>query len=85
MGYPSRPVLRHNLPWQATSFVGRGAELAELRSLVRGGSRLITIGVADEQYEQAGRGLEANEAGLRDRDLVCYAIQAGIETVAPAS
>ena len=37
------PALRHNLPSQATSFVGRGAELAELRSLVAGGSRLVTI------------------------------------------
>jgi hypothetical protein len=34
---------RHNLPWQVTSFVGRAAELAELRALVSGGSRLITI------------------------------------------
>src|SRR6202453_2369544 len=37
------PSLRHNLPSQATSFVGRDAELTELRSLVRGGSRLVTI------------------------------------------
>jgi predicted ATPase/class 3 adenylate cyclase/DNA-binding CsgD family transcriptional regulator/tetratricopeptide (TPR) repeat protein len=37
------PALRHNLPSQATSFVGRGAELAELRSLISGGSRLVTI------------------------------------------
>jgi predicted ATPase/class 3 adenylate cyclase/DNA-binding CsgD family transcriptional regulator len=37
------PALRHNLPWQATSFVGRTGELAELRSLVQGGSRLVTI------------------------------------------
>ena len=37
------PALRHNLPSQATSFVGRAAELAELRSLVLGGSRLVTI------------------------------------------
>ena len=37
------PALRHNLPSQATSFVGRAAELAELRSLVAGGSRLVTI------------------------------------------
>src|SRR5690242_12540318 len=28
------PALRHNLPAQATSFVGRAAELAELRSLL---------------------------------------------------
>jgi len=37
------PALRHNLPSQATSFVGRTAELAELRALVSGGSRLVTI------------------------------------------
>jgi class 3 adenylate cyclase len=37
------PALRHNLPWQATSFVGRAAELAKLRPLVSGGSRLVTI------------------------------------------
>ena len=37
------PALRHNLPSQATGFVGRTAELAELRALVAGGSRLITI------------------------------------------
>ena len=37
------PALRHNLPSQATSFVGRAAELAELRSLVSGGSRLVTV------------------------------------------
>jgi predicted ATPase/class 3 adenylate cyclase/DNA-binding CsgD family transcriptional regulator len=37
------PALRHNLPSQATSFVGRATELAELRSLVAGGSRLVTI------------------------------------------
>jgi predicted ATPase/class 3 adenylate cyclase/DNA-binding CsgD family transcriptional regulator len=37
------PALRHNLPSQATTFVGRTAELAELRALVSGGSRLITI------------------------------------------
>ena len=37
------PALRHNLPSQATSFVGRTAELAGLRALVSGGSRLVTI------------------------------------------
>jgi predicted ATPase/DNA-binding CsgD family transcriptional regulator/tetratricopeptide (TPR) repeat protein len=37
------PALRHNLPLQPTSFVGRAAELAELRSLMSGGSRLVTI------------------------------------------
>ena len=37
------PALRHNLPSQPAGFVGRAAELAELRSLVSGGSRLVTI------------------------------------------
>src|SRR5580692_6800001 len=37
------PALRHNLPSQATSFVGRTMELAELRALISGGSRLVTI------------------------------------------
>jgi len=37
------PALRHNLPSQATSFVGRDAEVAELGALVAGGSRLVTI------------------------------------------
>jgi len=37
------PALRHNLPSQATNFVGRVAELAELRALMAGGSRLVTI------------------------------------------
>lgn len=31
------PALRHNLPSQATSFVGRTVELAELRALCRAG------------------------------------------------
>jgi len=37
------PALRHNLPSQATGFVGRTQELAELRALVSGGARLVTI------------------------------------------
>jgi len=37
------PALRHNLPSQPTSFVGRSVELAGLRALVSGGSRLVTI------------------------------------------
>src|SRR4029077_1752379 len=37
------PALRHNLPSQATSFVGRTVELAALRALVSGRSRLATI------------------------------------------
>ncbi|HEY3902972.1 MAG TPA: LuxR C-terminal-related transcriptional regulator [Streptosporangiaceae bacterium] len=42
-GSVGEPALRHNLPWPVTSFVGRAAELAELRALVSAGSRLITI------------------------------------------
>jgi predicted ATPase/class 3 adenylate cyclase/DNA-binding CsgD family transcriptional regulator len=38
-----RNALRNNLPSQSTSFVGREAELAELRSLLGGGLRLLTI------------------------------------------
>jgi predicted ATPase/class 3 adenylate cyclase/DNA-binding CsgD family transcriptional regulator len=37
------PALRHNLPSQPTTFVGRAAEMGELGSLVSGGSRLVTI------------------------------------------
>jgi predicted ATPase/class 3 adenylate cyclase/DNA-binding CsgD family transcriptional regulator len=37
------PALRHNLPSQATGFVGRIMEVAGLRALVSGGSRLVTI------------------------------------------
>ena len=37
------PALRHNLPSQATGFVGRTVELAELHALVSSGSRLVTI------------------------------------------
>jgi predicted ATPase/class 3 adenylate cyclase/DNA-binding CsgD family transcriptional regulator len=37
------PALRHNLPSQATSFVGRTVELAELHVLLLGGLRLVTI------------------------------------------
>jgi predicted ATPase/class 3 adenylate cyclase/DNA-binding CsgD family transcriptional regulator len=37
------PALNHNLPSQATNFVGRTAELAELSALLSDGSRLVTI------------------------------------------
>ena len=37
------PALGNNLPFQSTSFVGRDAELAEVRSLLGSGSRLVTI------------------------------------------
>src|SRR5215813_2013453 len=78
------PALRHNLPSQATSFVGREAELAELRSLVSGGSRLITIvgpggigksrlalQVAAEALDGAGDGVWLVElAPVADDELV---------------
>jgi predicted ATPase/class 3 adenylate cyclase len=37
------PMLRHNLPHQATAFVGRAAELIELRSMIDGGARVTTL------------------------------------------
>jgi predicted ATPase/class 3 adenylate cyclase/DNA-binding CsgD family transcriptional regulator len=37
------PALQNNLPAQLATFIGRAAELAELQSLVAGGSRLVTI------------------------------------------
>jgi predicted ATPase/class 3 adenylate cyclase/DNA-binding CsgD family transcriptional regulator len=37
------PALRHNLPSQAASFVGRIVELAELHALLSRGPRLVTI------------------------------------------
>src|SRR5215470_754878 len=86
MGLPSRraALLRHNLPSQATRFVGRDAELAELRSLVSGGSRLITIvgpggigksrlalQVAAEALDGAGDGVWLVElAPVADDELV---------------
>jgi len=76
--------VRHNLPSQATSFVGRDAELAELRSLVSGGSRLVTIvgpggigksrlalQVAAEALDGAGDGVWLVElAPVADDELV---------------
>jgi non-specific serine/threonine protein kinase len=42
-GPPDGPLPRHNLPSQATSFVGRVAEMAGLLALLSGRSRLVTI------------------------------------------
>jgi predicted ATPase/DNA-binding CsgD family transcriptional regulator len=83
-------VLRHNLPSQATSFVGRAAELAELRSLVAGGSRLVTITgpggigksrlalhVAAEALDGAGDGVWLAElAPVADPELVARTVAA---------
>src|SRR5580698_10638168 len=58
------PALRHNLPSQATSFVGRAAELAELRSLVSGRSRLVTIaGPGGDRQVPAGAASGGRGAG----------------------
>ena len=84
------PALRHNLPSQATSFVGRAAELAELRSLVAGGSRLVTITgpggigksrlalqVAAEALDGAGDGVWLAElAPVADPELVARTVAA---------
>jgi len=39
----SAPLSPHNLPVQLTSFVGREKELAEVRQLLTGGARLLTL------------------------------------------
>jgi predicted ATPase/class 3 adenylate cyclase/DNA-binding CsgD family transcriptional regulator/tetratricopeptide (TPR) repeat protein len=84
------PALRHNLPAQATGFVGRAAELAELRSLVAGGSRLVTITgpggigksrlavqVAAEAVDGAGDGVWLVElAPVADPELVVGTVAA---------
>ncbi len=64
------PALRHNLPSQATSFVGRAAELAELRALLSGGSRLVTvvgpggIGKSRLALQVAAEALDGNGDGV---------------------
>ena len=84
------PALRHNLPSQATVFVGRAAELAELRSLVAGGSRLVTITgpggigksrlalqVAADAVDGAGDGVWLVElAPVADPELVARTVAA---------
>jgi predicted ATPase/class 3 adenylate cyclase/DNA-binding CsgD family transcriptional regulator len=87
------PALRHNLPSQATSFVGRAAELAELRSLVSGGSRLVTIAgpggigksrlalqVAAEVLDGAGDGVWLAElAPVAEPELVARTVAAVLQ------
>jgi predicted ATPase/DNA-binding CsgD family transcriptional regulator len=84
------PAVRHNLPSQATSFVGRVDELAELRSLVGGRSRLATITgpggigksrlavqVAAEALDGAGDGVWLVElAPVADPELVARTVAA---------
>jgi predicted ATPase/class 3 adenylate cyclase/DNA-binding CsgD family transcriptional regulator len=87
------PALRHNLPSQPTSFVGRAGELAELRSLVSGGSRLVTIAgpggigksrlalqVAAEALDGAGDGVWLVElAPVADPELVARTVAAVLQ------
>jgi len=88
---PGRPVgsptLRHNLPAQVSSFIGREAELAAVRSLV-GRSRLVTLTgaggagktrlglqVAAGLVDGAGDGVWfADLAPLGDPDLVAVTV-----------
>jgi non-specific serine/threonine protein kinase len=84
------PALRHNLPSQATSFVGREAELAVLRSLVSGGPWLVTIAgpggigksrlalqVAAEVLDGAGDGVWLVElAPVAEPELVARTVAA---------
>jgi predicted ATPase/class 3 adenylate cyclase/DNA-binding CsgD family transcriptional regulator len=87
------PALRHNLPSQATSFVGRAGEVAELRSLLLGGSRLVTItgpgGIgksrlalqaAAEVLDGTGEGVWLVElAPVADPDLVARTVAAVLQ------
>jgi predicted ATPase/class 3 adenylate cyclase/DNA-binding CsgD family transcriptional regulator/tetratricopeptide (TPR) repeat protein len=87
------PALRHNLPSQATSFVGRVAELAELRELVARGSRLVTITglggigksrlalqVAADALDGAGDGVWLAElAPVADPELVAGTVAAVLQ------
>jgi predicted ATPase/DNA-binding CsgD family transcriptional regulator len=87
------PAPRHNLPAQATSFIGRAAELAELRSLVAAGSRLVTIAgpggigksrlalqVAADVLDGAGDGVWLVElAPVADPELVARTVAAVLE------
>jgi predicted ATPase/class 3 adenylate cyclase/DNA-binding CsgD family transcriptional regulator len=84
------PALRHNLPSQATSFVGRAGELAELWSLLSGRSRMVTIAgpggigksrlalqVAAEAVDGAGDGVWLAElAPVADPELVARTVAA---------
>jgi predicted ATPase/class 3 adenylate cyclase/DNA-binding CsgD family transcriptional regulator/Tfp pilus assembly protein PilF len=87
------PALRHNLPAQATSFVGRAAALAELRSLVADGARLVTVTghggigksrlalqVAAEVLDGAGDGVWLVElAPVADTELVARTVAAVLQ------
>jgi predicted ATPase/class 3 adenylate cyclase/DNA-binding CsgD family transcriptional regulator/tetratricopeptide (TPR) repeat protein len=86
------PALRHNLPSQATRFVGRAAELAELRALFSAGSRLVTIAgpggigksrlalqVAADVLDGSGDGVWLIElAPVAEPDLVARTVAAAL-------
>ena len=75
------PALRHNLPSQATSFVGRAAEMAELRSLMSGGSRLVTVtGPGGDRQVPAGVAGSGRGGGWRRRWGVAGGAGAGGRT-----
>jgi predicted ATPase len=82
------PAVRHNLPIEPTSFVGRTEELASLRSLVLGEARLVTIvgpggigksrlalHVAAEAVDGTGDGVWLAElAPLNDAEMVARSV-----------
>ena len=93
LGSLDDPALRHNLPSQVSSFTGRAVELAELRSLVSDGSRLVTIvgpggigksrlalQVAAEALDGAGDGVWLVElAPVTDPELVARTVAAVLQ------
>src|SRR6516165_7604448 len=84
---PGEPTMLNNLPAQVSSFIGRDAELAEVRRLV-GGSRLVTLtgaggagktrlalNVATDLLDGGGEGVWfADLAPLADPDLVAVTV-----------
>ena len=87
----NNPALRHNLPRYASSFVGRGTEVSELRDLV-GDGRLVTlvgaggcgktrlaVQVAAELLDGSGDGVWLVElAALADPTLVAATVASAV-------
>lgn len=61
----SRTNIPHNLPKQPTAFVGRAQELADLKHLMQGDNRLITI-LGSGGMGKTRLALQLAEQGLRD-------------------
>jgi predicted ATPase/class 3 adenylate cyclase/Tfp pilus assembly protein PilF len=90
------PVLQNNLPAQLTSFIGRGKELVEVRSLVES-SRLVTLTgpggcgktrlslqVAVDFLDGTGDGVWLVElAAVTDEDAVAPAVSAALGMTLP--